>query len=123
MNDMMYEFVTNFKKKLCTELNGVVKYEAYDKIDTVVFKVFFKGFTYSYPIDGVTNKIYSGIDTDELVEDFMKNYLRSVKWSIFKSDEQKQREEAKTGGFSHGGYTKRYLPRQRSNNNYLSSSL
>ena len=59
-SDMHWEFATNVSDKLRDEVNGLVKYEIYGNIDTVIFKIFFKEFDFKYGISEVSSIIYEG---------------------------------------------------------------
>lgn len=97
MDNMYYDFAKNIKKKLCNELNGRIVFEIYDHIDTVIFKVYFKDFDYSYAVNNVQDRIYSGI-VDEIPEEFKRNYMKAIKNAFFKNENHKRRDEmAKLG--------------------------
>lgn len=93
MKTMYYEFAMGVKEKICEDVNGRVVFEAYENIDTIVFKIFFKDFSFSYPVNEIQDKIYSGT-TGQVVEDFKKAYWASIKRAFFKTENHKRRDEA-----------------------------
>jgi len=92
MNDMYYEFAKNIKKKLSDDLNGRIVFEIYNHIDTVIFKVSFKDFDYSYAVNNVQDRIYSGT-VDEIPEDFKHSYMKAIRNAFFKNEKHKRRDE------------------------------
>ena len=93
MDQLYFDFITPMMKKLHQEINGRIKYEVYPSVDTVIFKVRFKDFDYSYAIGHVSHHIYNGVTIEELVEEFKKEYLKAIKNAFFKSEYKKRREE------------------------------
>lgn len=85
MDDVFYEFIKTLKEKLYQELNGRIEYEAYPSIDTVIFKVFFKDFDFSYPVNNIQDHIYSG-DGDTIVSDLKQCYMSAIKKAFFKTN-------------------------------------
>jgi len=85
MDDVFYEFIKTLKEKLYQELNGRIEYEAYPSIDTVIFKVFFKDFDFSYPVNNIQDHIYSG-DGDAIISDLKQCYMSAIKKAFFKTD-------------------------------------
>ena len=97
MKTMYYDFAMNIKSKLCEDVNGRVIFEIYDPIDTVVFKIFFKDFDYSYAINNVQDRIYSGT-ASEVPEEIKRQYMTTIKKAFFKTENHKRRDEmAKMG--------------------------
>ena len=92
MNSIYYDFAMGIKSKLCEEINGRIVFEVYSPIDTVIFKVNFKDFEYSYPVNNVQDRIYSGT-VDEIPNDFKRSYMNSIKKAFFKTDNHKRRDE------------------------------
>ena len=80
---MYYEFAKIVKEKLINSLNGYVRYELYPDVDTIIFKVKFKDFTFSYPVNGIAALVYDG-RSDEIVEDFKTRYRKSIYRAFFK---------------------------------------
>jgi len=98
MDNMYYDFVNSVKAKLNEEINGRIVWEIYKNIDTVIFKISFKGFDYAYPVAGVQEYIYSGGSAEDVVENLKQDYLRTIKKTFFKSEQRKKRDEmAKLG--------------------------
>ena len=92
MNSMYYDFAMGIKTKLCEDINGRVVFEIYQDIDTVIFKINFKDFDYSYAVNNVQDRIYSGT-VDEIPEDFKNNYMKAIKKAFFKTEKHKRRDE------------------------------
>ena len=93
MREMYYDFTNSIKDRLYKEINGRIVCEMYPEIDTAVFKVFFKDFDFSYPINNIQDRIYSG-DTGEIIVDFKRSYMRTIKNAFFKTEERKKKDEA-----------------------------
>lgn len=92
MDSMYYEFAKGIKNKLYEDVNGRIKFEIYDHIDTVVFKIFFKDFEFSYAVNDVQDMIYSG-SVDGLPDIIKKEYMKEIKRAFFKSESHKRRDE------------------------------
>lgn len=92
MDNMYFEFAKNVKTRLCNEINGRVVFEIYKDIDTIVFKVFFKDFDYSYAVNNIWDRIYSGQPSDTVVADFIAGYKKAIKRAFFKTAEHKKRD-------------------------------
>ncbi len=95
MREIYYEFAQTMKDKLINEVNGRIEYEIYAKVDTVIFKISFKDFSFSYAINQIQDIIYSGQSYDELVEELKKKYMRTIQNAFFKSEYKKSKLEAK----------------------------
>lgn len=97
MGSLYWDFAKNIKDKLSNDINGRIEFEIYKEIDTVIFKVFFKNFKYSYAVNNVQDRIYSG-SVEEIPEEFKKAYMSSIKKAFFKTESHKRRDErAKMG--------------------------
>ena len=90
MNDMYYDFVTAVKNKLHEDLNGTIKYECYEESDTVVFKVFFKDFSFGFAVSNVIKEMK---DPQSIAFEFKARYEEAIKNAFFKSPERKAREK------------------------------
>lgn len=93
MDNMYIDFAKSVKARLYEEINGRVVFEVYKEIDTIIFKVFFKDFDYSYAVNNIWDRIYSGEPTDTIVADFIAGYKKAIRRAFFKSEEQKEREK------------------------------
>lgn len=85
MNDreLYYEFANIVKEKLMNSLRGYVRYEVYPDVDTIIFKVKQKDFTFSYPVNGIATLVFDG-KSDEVVENFKARYKKSIYRAFFK---------------------------------------
>ena len=92
MDNMYYDFARNVKNGLCEEINGRVFFEIYKDIDTVVFKSYFKDFEYSYAVNNISDRIYSGETSDTIVTEFISGYRKAIKKAFFKTEEHKRRD-------------------------------
>jgi hypothetical protein len=92
MDSLYWDFAKNIKDKLSNDINGRIVFEIYKDIDTVIFKVFFKDFEYSYAVNNVQDRIYSG-SVEEIPEAFKKAYMSSIKKAFFKTECHKRRDE------------------------------
>ena len=54
MDSLYYDFVNQMKDALHKEINGMIRYEVYPTVDTVIFKVRFKDFEYAFPINHIS---------------------------------------------------------------------
>lgn len=93
MDQLYYDFVNQMKNKLHKEINGMIRYEVYPTVDTVIFKVRFKEFDFAFPINHISHNIYNGVSVDELVDEFKKEYLNAIKSAFFKSESRKKRDK------------------------------
>ena len=93
MDKMYIDFAKSVKTKLYEEINGRVIFEIYQEVDTIVFKVFFKDFDYSYAVSNIWDRIYSGQPTDTIVADFIAGYKKAIRRAFFKTAEHKKRDE------------------------------
>lgn len=92
MDNMYFDFAQNIRKKLCNDLNGRIIFEIYSHIDTVIFKIYFKEFDFSYAVNNVQDRIYSGT-VDEIPEDFKRDYMKAIRNAFFKTENHKKRDE------------------------------
>ena len=93
MDSLYYDFVNQMKDSLHKEINGVIRYEVYPTVDTVIFKVRFKDFEFAYPINHISHNIYNGISVGDLVEEFKREYLKAIRNAFFKSEARKKRDK------------------------------
>lgn len=89
---LYYDFANNVKSKLRKEVNGFIKYEIYPKVDTVIFKIMFKEFDYSYPVAEVQDIVYGGKD---VVGDILKDYRQAVNGAFFKTERRKNLDKGR----------------------------
>ena len=92
VSEVYWDFAQNIRGKLRDEINGVVKFEIYEHIDTVIFKIYFKEFDFHYAINEVQSVIYEG-KTEEVVDDILHRYRKTILNAFFKSDERKRKEQ------------------------------
>lgn len=85
-----YDFARGIKDRLIGEVNGLVTYEAYPQIDTVIFKIEFKEFKFSYPLNEIMDKVHMG-SSDLVVDDILEKYKKQILRGFFKSDYQKSK--------------------------------
>lgn len=90
-SDFYWDFAMSIRNRLKDEINGVVKFEIYGGIDTIIFKIYFKEFDFKYGISEVSSIIYDG-KSDELIEDILHAYKRAVLNAFFKTDNRKKRD-------------------------------
>lgn len=91
-SDMHWEFAQSVRAKLRDEVNGIIKFEIFGGIDTVIFKIYFKEFDFKYGISEVQSVIYDG-RTDEIVDDILAAYKRAVLSAFFKTENRKKRDQ------------------------------
>lgn len=91
-SDVYWNFATSIREKLKEEVNGVVKFEIYGSIDTVIFKIYFKEFDFKYGISEVQSIIYDG-RSEELVENILSAYKRAILSAFFKTENRKKRDK------------------------------
>lgn len=89
MSSYIRDFALNMYHAMRDEINGTVEFEIYEQIDTIIFKTYFKDFTFSYPIKDLSDKIYSCTPVSELVKDFKEEYKRAILTSFFKTERRK----------------------------------
>ena len=99
VSEVYWDFAQSIRSRIMSEVNGVVKFEVFEPIDTVIFKIFFKEFNFSYGISEVQSVVYDG-RAEEIVEDILKTYKKTILNSFFKNDDRKKREEAKKLGIT-----------------------
>ncbi len=92
-NEAYWDFAQKIREKLRNEVNGLVKFEIYEEIDTIVFKIFFKDFDFNYGINDVQSIIYDG-SSEEVVCDLLSRYKKAILNGFFKTDDRKRRDEA-----------------------------
>lgn len=80
-------------ERLRNEVNGLIKFEIYGEIDTIVFKIFFKDFDFNYGINDVQSIIYDG-SSEEVVCDILSRYKKAILNGFFKTEDRKRRDEA-----------------------------
>lgn len=77
--------------RLRTEVNGIVRYEIYPEIDTIIFKITFKEFDFNYGFDNIQDLMISdGIG--EAVDDLLHKYRKAILNGFFKTEERKERD-------------------------------
>ena len=92
-NEAYWDFAQKIRERLRNEVNGRVKFEIYEEIDTIVFKIFFKDFDFNYGINDVQSIIYDG-SSEEVVCDILSRYKKAILNGFFKTDDRKRRDEA-----------------------------
>lgn len=97
VSEVYWNFAVSIKEKLREEVNGIVKFEIYEPIDSIIFKIYFKEFTFSYGIKDVQDIIYYG-NSEETVQNILKAYKTTILNGFFKTEERKKREEEKKEG-------------------------
>lgn len=98
-NECYWDFATSVRDRLREEINGVVRFEIYEPIDSVIFKIYFKDFNYSYGVNNIQDIIYSE-DAEDISSEILSNYKKVILNSFFKSEDRKRREESKRLGIS-----------------------
>lgn len=88
-SDMYWDFAQNIRGRLRDEVNGIIKFEIFESIDTVIFKIYFKEFDFKYGINEVSSVIYDG-RTDEVVDDILSAYKRVILSAFFKTENRKR---------------------------------
>lgn len=99
ISEVYWDFAQNVRGRIKDEVNGVVKFEIYEPIDTIIFKIYFKEFNFSYGISEVQSVVYDG-RAEEITNDILKTYKKAILNSFFKNDDRKKREEAKKLGIT-----------------------
>lgn len=92
-SDMYWDFAQSIRGRLRDEVNGIVKFEIFGSIDTVIFKIYFKEFDFKYGISEVQSVIYDG-KTEEVVESILSAYKRAILSAFFKTENRKKRDAA-----------------------------
>ncbi len=92
-NEAYWDFAQSIRERLRNEVNGLIKFEIYEEIDTIVFKIFFKDFDFNYGINDVQSIIYDG-SSEEVVCDILSRYKKAILNGFFKTDDRKRRDEA-----------------------------
>lgn len=90
-SEIHWNFAQTIREKLKEEVNGVVKFEIYGGIDTIIFKIYFKEFDFKYGLSEVQSIIYDG-RIDEVVDNILSAYRRSILNAFFKTDNRKKRD-------------------------------
>ncbi len=96
-NEAYWDFAQGIRNKLRNEINGLIKFEIYEEIDTIVFKIYFKDFDFNYGINDVQSIIYDG-SSEEVVCDILSRYKKAILNGFFKTEDRKRRDEAKLLG-------------------------
>ena len=92
-NEAYWDFAQSIRERLRNEVNGRIKFEIYEEIDTIVFKIFFKDFDFNYGINDVQSIIYDG-SYEEVVSDILSRYKKAILNGFFKTEDRKRRDEA-----------------------------
>lgn len=92
-NEAYWDFAQGIRGRLRNEVNGLVKFEIYEEIDTIVFKIYFKDFDFNYGINDVQSIIYDG-SSEEVICDILSRYKKAILNGFFKTDDRKRRDEA-----------------------------
>ena len=85
MNDMQHDYVSSVFAKIKDLVNGRVNYKYFSQLDAVIFTICFKEFKFEYPIKNIQETIINGQSTDEIVNDFCKEYKMAINHAFFKS--------------------------------------
>ena len=93
ISDVYWDFAQSIRGRIREEVNGIVKFEVYEHIDTVIFKIRFKDFDFSYGVDEVQSVIYDG-RTDEIVDGILSSYRKDILNAFFKSESRKKKDKA-----------------------------
>ena len=91
-SEMHWEFAQSIRKRLRDEVNGIVKFEIYGGIDTIIFKIYFKEFDFKYGISEVQSVIYDG-NTEEVVDGILAAYRKAILSAFFKTENRKKRDQ------------------------------
>ena len=86
---MYYDFATSLKGNLISKVNGFIKTEVYPDIDAIIVKINFKDFAFKYAINNIADSIYTG-STDQIVDDIILRYRKTILKGFFKSNEKKE---------------------------------
>lgn len=78
----------SIKEKLREEVNGLVRFEVYPEVDTIVFKIIFKDFDFNYAINNIQELMYSG-GFDEQIDILLKKYRSAVLSGFLKMIKEK----------------------------------
>ena len=90
-SDFYWDFAMSIRNRLKDEINGVVKFEIYGGIDTIIFKIYFKEFDFKYGLSEVQSIVYDG-RIDEVVDNILSAYRRSILNAFFKTESRKKRD-------------------------------
>lgn len=82
----------SIKERLREEVNGIVRFEVYPEVDTIVFKIIFKDFGFNYAINNIQELMYSD-GFDGQIDILLKKYRSAVLSGFFKNDKRKEREK------------------------------
>ena len=77
------------------EVNGSIRYEVYPEIDSIIFKVRFKGFDFNYAVNCIDH-IHEG-DSNKIVSDILHAYRNTIYGAFFKTEERKERDRKEAG--------------------------
>lgn len=89
----------SIKEKLREEVNGLVRFEVYPEVDTIVFKIIFKDFDFNYAINNIQELMYSG-GFDEQIDILLKKYRSAVLSGFFKNERRKERDRREKLGIT-----------------------
>lgn len=96
-NEAYWDFAQSIRERLRNEVNGLIKFEIYEEIDVIVFKIFFKDFDFNYGINNVQSIIYNG-SSEDVTNDILWRYKKAILNGFFKTEDRKRRDEAKRLG-------------------------
>lgn len=92
INEAYWNLAMSIKKKLKEEINGLVRFEIYEPIDAIIFRINFKEFDFNYGINNIQDIIYDGVSSD-IADEILSKYKKTILNSFFKSDDRKRRDE------------------------------
>lgn len=87
-----WDLAMSIKEKLREEVNGVVRFEIYEPIDAIIFRIYFKEFDFNYGINNIQDIIYDGNSSD-IADEILSKYKKTILNSFFKSEDRKRRDE------------------------------
>ena len=92
MDKQIYiECARAMNSRLRQEVNGLVKYEIYPEVDTIIFKITFKDFNFNYGINYVQDLMMRNA-TGEAIDELLHKYKKAIMNAFFKSDARKERD-------------------------------
>lgn len=91
--DIYMNLARGVQSELLKEINAYIKFEIYVEIDTVIFKITFKGFRFHYAMDDVSNKVMNGESYKDLASDILTTYKNAILSAFFKTEERKMRDK------------------------------